>query len=186
METKEFIKELENAFEQRNMTRLKDISNKAIEKASMTSEKELVYISIIAYALYKLLSKIHFQETEKWGKFLEDVRKDLKESVRMSKEERDLKGILKKDVIRDIYEIDENYGNYARNIVDHIKVKQASRAYAMGLSFDKAASLTGADLFKLYSYIGTTNIPDMKHSVSKKAEKRYRETKKLFEKDEDE
>ncbi|MCD6523188.1 MAG: hypothetical protein J7K68_05590 [Candidatus Diapherotrites archaeon] len=175
------IEKLRDAFKRRDITRLKEISNIAIEQAAMNEDKELVDLSLIAYALYKLLSKQHFKKKKEWKHFLADVETDLDEAVKMSREGMSLHGILEEDIIRDISEIDESYGNYVKDILHKARIKQASRVYALGMSLQKAIELTGADRLEVYNYIGTTRIHDRPFTSTKDVIKRFRYLKKIFE-----
>ena len=60
------------------------------------------------------------------------------------------------------------------------RIKQASRAYSMGLSLGEAASLTGANKTQLLRYIGSTKIHDQIRESRKKAIDRYNDLKKLL------
>ena len=175
------LEKLRNAFRRKNSSALKKISNRAIEQAAMTEDADLVNISLISYALYKLVSKPHILKTEQWKKFVEDVDEDLGEAMQLKEEGKPIKGILENDIIRDISEIDSALGNYARDIIGKARVKQASRIYAMGLSLDKAISLTDADRFQLLQYIGSTVIHDRPYTKTKSVIDRYKKTKEILE-----
>ncbi len=175
------LEKLRNALRRKNIPALKKISNRAIERAALTEDPDLVNISLISYALYKLVSKPHILKTEQWEKFAEDVDGDLAEAIQLKSEGKPIGGILEKDIIVDISEIDSALGNYARDIIEKARVKQASRIYAMGLSLDKAISLTNADRFQLLQYIGSTVIHDRPYTKTKSVIDRYRKTKEILE-----
>ena len=141
----------------KNQDRLKPVSNDAIELAAVIRDKELVALSLAAYALYKLSSKHHIVSTKEWPKFLRDIAADLDECI---KEKKRVAEILDKDIIMAIERIDERYGNYVRSVIDNARIKQASRAYAIGLSLATAAELTGARQADVAEYIGGTTIHD--------------------------
>jgi len=65
-----------------------------------------------------------------------------------------------KSAINHIRDIDSELGNYAQNVYEKAKVKQASLAYSYGLSLAQSADLTGADKKDLQSYIGFTKMSD--------------------------
>ena len=172
----DMLEKLRNAFRRKKTNDLKRISNQAIEKAAMREDPRLVNISLIAYALYKLLSKQHVLESDQWEKFSLDVDAALDKAISAG-----AAGGLEEEIIRDIARIDESLGNYTHDIIEKARTKQASRIYAMGLSMDKAIALTGADRFELLSYVGSTTIHDRKFSQTKKIVDRYQFTKRLLE-----
>ena len=175
------LDKLRKAFRTKDIPALKRLSNQAIERAAMTEDRYLVNISLIAYAFSKLLSKQHILESDEWERFVEDVDSDLEEAMKMKEEDKPLEGILEKDIIRDISQIDASLGNYVLDLIAKARVKQASRIYAMGLSLDKAISLTHADRFQLLSYIGSTVIHDRPFTRTKSVAERYKATKKILE-----
>jgi len=175
------LEKLRNAFKRKNISALKKISNRAIEQAALTEDPDLVNISLISYALYKLVSKPHILKTEQWKRFVADIDEDFEEAIQLKGQGKSIKGILEKDIIADISEIDSALGNYARDIIEKARVKQASRIYAMGLSLDKAIYLTRADRFQLLQYIGSTVIHDRPYTKTKSVIDRYKKTKEILE-----
>ncbi|MCK4327341.1 MAG: hypothetical protein KAW41_02585 [Candidatus Diapherotrites archaeon] len=174
------LEKLRKAFKAKNLTALKRISNQAIERAALTEDPEMVNISLIAYALYKLLSKPHVLESEQWEAFVKDVDADLAEGMALQEKGEAVGGLLEKDIINDINKIDASLGNYVQDVIKKARMKQASRIYAMGLSLDKAIALTGADRFQLMSYIGATVIHERPFTRTKSVVDRYQTTKKIL------
>ena len=82
--------------------------------------------------------------------------------------------------IKDIQDFDKEAGNYIQDVIYKARVKQASRAYALGLSLGKAAELTGVEKSFLLSYIGVTKIHDMPFTQSKPAIERYKYLKEVL------
>ena len=178
------IERLRNAFKSRKASDLKKISNAAIEQAAMSEDRDMVSIPLISYCLYKLLSKEHMEKQESWNRFLENVDKDLDEAVEIAKRGEPLVGILEKEIIHDIAQIDDSYGNYAKDIVYKARIKQASRIYAMGISLSTAIALTGADKMESYGYVGTTKIHDRPFTSNKTVVDRLKHVRTVFGEDE--
>ena len=150
-----------SAFDAHNIFDLKRIGNDAISDAVLENSKPMAQVSVISYSLYKMLSKRHFVESPRWKKVSDGIVHSLQnalESVLRGQEWR-LTASLE-DAISKIDEIDLELSNYARGIHEKAKVKQASTAYAMGMSLNQAAELTSADRNDLQRYIGVTRIHD--------------------------
>ena len=175
------LDKLRKSFRSKDIPALKRLSNQAIERAALTEDAYLVNISLIAYALSKLLSKQHILESDEWNKFVKDVDSDLEEAMAMKGGGKPLEGILERDIIQDITQIDASLGNYVQDLITKSRIKQASRIYAMGLSLDKAISLTHADRFQLLTYIGSTVIHDRPYTRTKSVVDRYQTTKRILE-----
>ncbi|MCD6414733.1 MAG: hypothetical protein J7L23_03865 [Candidatus Diapherotrites archaeon] len=152
---KEFVEKLKKAFLHGDARGLKEISNESAEQAVLSRDKEMVLISLVSYALYKMLTKPHYHYAPGWSDFVKEVVSHLELCI---KDPRAIQEALGKRLIEDIAKMDKLHGRFMGDLIERARVKQASRAYAMGLSLDSAAELTGADRFRLYAYIGRTRI----------------------------
>jgi len=168
------VQNLIKYFEIMDTVGLRDISNKAIEQAVMSEDHAYVDISLIAYALSKLVSKPHFYKLRKWKVFQKQLIAHLNSIT-----DKTLDKVLGV-VLKDIQDFDKEAGNYVQDVIYKARVKQASRAYAMGLSLGKAAELTSVDKAFLLSYIGYTKIHDLPFTQSKPAIDRYKYLKELL------
>ncbi len=173
------ITKLLKALKKRDSMELKRLSNMFIERAAVEENKSLVDLSLIAYALYKMLSKLHLRDRPEWAAFLLDVEKDLAEAEGLG-DKANLESILEKDIIRDIHEMNESFGNYMNDVLDQARTKQASRIYARGLSLSKALELTHADRYQVLQYIGDTRIHDRPFTSNMTVVDRYRIAKKVL------
>lgn len=153
--------EIKDSLYREDYSSLRELSNKSLEQAAFEKDKYLVEISLISYSLQKILSKEHFKEDVRWRRFSKNIFKFLNKAI---------KGIDSKNVNqfeqglhrieKEITAADQKLGNYLKNVYEKAKVKQASRAYAFGLSISLAAELTGANLTDLQDYVGATKIAD--------------------------
>lgn len=158
---------LSKAFSAGNIYDIKRIANDSISDATISSDQDMAKISVISYALYKMLTKEHFIQSPKWNDVLASITESLQRSTQaaMQDKHRSFKRNLK-DTIEKIESIDNELSHFARNIYEKAKMKQASTAYALGLSLSQAAELTGAERKELQHYIGETRIHDEEPSTS--------------------
>ena len=152
---------LAKAFEAGKTLHLKRLGEDSIKEAVMENNTHLASVSVIAYALYKIISKEHFTSDSRWATVNEIILKSLRES-KEAVEKNNLKLLEKRlnIIVKEIQIIDDQLSNYARNVFEKAKIKQASTAYALGLSIGKSSELTGADYKELQKYIGVTRIHD--------------------------
>ncbi len=150
-----------HAFAAQNPGDLKRIGNDAIADAALGSDHDLAAVSVIAYALYKILSKEHFTQSPRWQKISDSISTSLQKSLTAAAagEENSLHRNME-GVIAKIRDVDDELSNYARNIYEKAKIKQASTAYALGMSLGQAAELTHANRNEVQRYIGITRIHD--------------------------
>ena len=149
------------AFENKNPFDLKRIGNDAISDAVLNNSMDLAEVSVTAYSLYKMLTKRHITQSPRWKKIGESVLASLRRALEEAEKgngnafRKSLGGATGK-----IEEIDYDLSNFARGIREKAKIKQASTAYAMGMSLSQAAELAGAERNELQRYIGITRIHD--------------------------
>lgn len=74
------LNEIKEAFEKDQPRKLREISNRATEKAMITKEEGLIDISLISYGLSKIIRKPHYREDPEWKEFKEKISKELEKS----------------------------------------------------------------------------------------------------------
>jgi hypothetical protein len=155
------LEEVNKLFTEKKILDLRGIGNRLIRESALTNDYGKAELGVIAYALHKIETKSHFVKNPKWGQVKQAITLHLNEAENAAREE-DQKKFLSslKTVIQSIVNIDNELGNFAQNIYDKAKVKQASLAYSYGLSIAQSAALTGADQKELQSYIGFTTMHD--------------------------
>ena len=166
-----------NSFESNDQVKLRQLSNDLIEEAALKSDSVLAQLSLISYSLQKMLSKPHIIEAGKWIKIKSTIIFSLKKASDHLKNKNFNEFKKELDHISDkVFRVDASMRHYTANLYEKAKIKQASRAYAFGLSLMQAVNLTGANEKELLFYIGGTKIHDKEKSI-----KGINERKKLLE-----
>jgi len=142
------VKRIETAFRKEDPRALREIAKELIYRAAETYDKHLATLAVVAYAMSKLLSKVHVTKSANWPKYKALLLDALERELPPER----IAGI--------IASIDEEMGNYVHSLLDKARVKMASDLYAAGLSIRSAAELTGAPLSELIDYVGKTTIHD--------------------------
>ncbi len=175
-----YLEELILGFDQNDPYNLRRLSNKLIEEAISVDDRRMIDLSLVSYALSKLMLKSHFVKSKEWEIFKKKLLTDLRDAKQDLKTKKDLPKILN-IVIKDITEFDREAGRYATDVIRHARVKQASRAYALGVSLTKAASLTGVSKKELLDYVGVTKIHEHPFTQTMDLKERYDIAKKVLE-----
>lgn len=178
-EADSYLDDLITAFSKNDSFWLRQLSNKLIEEAIIKDNKKLAKLSLISYALSKLTSKPHFTYLKNWKKFRKDLL-ILFATERQEEKTAEKLDALLENVISEIRSFDTEANNYIRDAIEKAKIKQASRAYAFGLSLSKAAELTGADKSSLMDYVGSTTIHDQPFTLTKPLKQRYKTAQQML------
>lgn len=155
------MKQLRSDFNKRKLLELKTLSNEFIEKAAFKNDKFYAQMSLISYALYNLLSKVHVAGNPKFSKFRLTVLGLIDKSIYAlkKKDAEDFSNNLDL-TLKEIDEFDRKLGNFVMDVVEKARIKQASRAYSIGLSLSQSSALTGADKKSVQNYVGKTTMHD--------------------------
>jgi hypothetical protein len=174
------IDETMRLFNEKRILELRGISNRLVREAALSNDYAKAELGTIAYALHKIETKSHFVRSPQWGRVKQEIYVQLSQAANSAKANKaeDLMQALKL-VIKNITQIDNELGNYAQNIYEKAKVKQASQAYSYGVSISQAAALTGADSKELQSYIGFTTMHD-EEPETKNIKQRVEELKRIL------
>jgi predicted XRE-type DNA-binding protein len=155
------VSQVRSGFAKSNSAILSKISHKLLEEAVFSSDRLLAQLSLVTYALEKLSSRTHIRKNRKWPAVQAKILSLLDSSAEALRfgNVKKFESVLGK-IMDETMQLDSSIGRFVVNVVEKAKLKQASTAYALGLSMNKAASLTGADKKELQSYIGVTKIHD--------------------------
>ena len=155
------LNEVAKLFKQKRVLELRGLSNRLVREATMEENYAKAELGVIAYALHKLETKEHISKSQKWHEVKQVISSDISRAEYAASQNNSKMLIQKlKSAINHIRDIDSELGNYAQNVYEKAKVKQASLAYSYGLSLAQSADLTGADKKDLQSYIGFTKMSD--------------------------
>ncbi len=169
----ELLRKLYAAFKANKFAELKEISGDAAREAFVYEDRELVDISLIAYALYKLAQKRYITQSPTWGVFRKETLQKLEECAEDGETAKIAHGVMEK-----IHSLSQKFGRFAQSAVEKGRLKAAAQMYAHGASLTKAAELTEAPLSEVASYIGSTKIAE-KYQTEPVAE-RLKKTRELF------
>ena len=139
--------------------KLRHLSNDAAEDAALNFNRDLAEVSVAAYALHKILTKEHIIKNPKWAEAKRRISQSLSKALGalQAGNGQEFRKHLK-SVSEYVRELDRELGNYFQKTFEKARIKQASRAYAAGLSMGQAAELMGTEARHLQSYVGVTTI----------------------------
>ena len=146
--------DIRRAFEDEDALWLRKIGNRLAEEAALEQDARKARLSVIAYALSKILSKPHFFQSPRWHTYRKRISALLRSAEKKGDEHvlEDIEGV--------IADLDRQDGLFVKNIIEKARAKMAMRAYALGISLTLAAELFGTTKEELASYIGQTKIHD--------------------------
>ena len=153
--------EIFEAFNRKEIRELRKISNRCANSLALTDERGMLGLSVIAYALAKMLEKPRYWEGDKWIEFSSNTQKKLRECSVYAKEGRTEEfNSCVSGLEGGMLEAEAMDKRYIRDILYKARVKIASTLYAQGFSLGSAAEMTGASERDVAGYAGKTMIFD--------------------------
>lgn len=151
----DYLCKLLEAFKQGHMHDVKRISGDAAREAFVHEDADLVNISLIAYALYKLDQKSYIRDSKAFKKFRQKALDALADCQAKKAADHQVH-----DLLHAVHELSVKFGRFAQSVVEKGRLKAAAQMYAHGASLGKTVELTGAPIREVASYIGATNIAE--------------------------
>ena len=178
----EAVIEIFEAFNRRDIKELRKISNKCTNSLVLAEERGMLGLSVISYALAKMLEKPRYGKSDKWDEFASNTQKKLRECSVYAKEGKtsEFKACVE-ELEKGMQETEDRDKRYVRDLLYKARIKIASTLYAQGFSLGSAAELTGASERDIASYAGKTMIFD-RAGRTKSIGERLEGVRKLFRK----
>jgi hypothetical protein len=180
---KGYLKAIENIqqeLERENAVPLKRISNELTEYCATNNDFQGLYLSVMAYILYKALNQNHLISSKTWKS---DKDKLLYFFDSMKAVQRDqLKNQLNKFI--DLFKgKNEEFYNYIKNIEKKGRVKVGARLYSMGFSTSKIQDVLQVNVFEMQRYLADSQTHNQKlpeYLMDKKIEMLLKESRNVI------
>ena len=176
------LKEVDEAIIQKDVLKLKDLSNQTIHSASIYQDPDNITLAVIIYSLSKLLERSEYRENKDWPKLIEGFITHVGKAITFLEKNEDEKFSTELQEIRD--SIDHFSGDFKKQIQDVFQkasINKASRIYEHGISMEKTSKLLGVSLFELASYAGSTATSDVDLGITLPVSKRIKYVQDFFE-----
>jgi hypothetical protein len=150
------LKKSQSYINRGDSTKLKALSDDAIQKTGIFQESDSLSLAVLIYSLSKLLERWGFD-----GEYAEQARNMLS-SAQFALEEDNTE--LYRGSIKKLSEfaaaVDKEFRIYVQKAIEKAQIKKGSKLYEFGISAARAAELLGIGQWELMSYIGKTRIHD--------------------------
>lgn len=178
---KDVIKKGLKAIQNKDVIKLRDISNHTIHDASIYQDEYSATMAVLIYSLYKIFERQDYRKYADWNMFYKTAVDNLKRAYFALKKNDD--SHYEKH-IRDIFDVidslDSRLKNYVRDVFIQAKIHKASRLHEHGISIGRTAEVLGISEWDVMDYVGSTGISDVDMNMSLEVKKRLRFARSLF------
>lgn len=184
METKHLIvvlKEARHALKERDVAKLKKLSNQTIHSASIDQDDISIAVAVIIYSLSKIIERPNYQEYPEWNAFVEKSMECMQNAISsLQKEDKESLRSCVKEVEVQVDKLTGRLKEHIQQVFEKAKINKASRIYEHGISMEKTADLLGISIFELADYVGKTGISDVNLSKTLPIKERLSYMEELF------
>ena len=177
----DILKRVQNALDKKNYVKIKNLSNHLIHHSSIHQEPDIISLTVIIYALSKLIEREAYKKYKSWPDFYNNYIKHFNKAVGAL--EKDNLNIFRKEIslIRQlIQKLSGNLKYYINEVFRKAKINKASRLYEHGISMEKTAKILGITQWELAEYAGRTKIGDVNLSITLPVKERIKYIEGIF------
>jgi hypothetical protein len=173
------IESIEQELQRQNAVPLKRISNEITEYSAMQNDFPSLYLSVMAYCLYKILNQSHLITSKTWKN---DKEKLLYFFDTLKNQQ---KSNLQKQLFKftELFKVNLELYNYIKNIEKKGRVKVGARLYSMGFSINKIQESLQVNIYELQTYLADSQAHNQKkpeNIMQKKVEMLLKESKDVI------
>ena len=155
------------ALGEKDYIRIKGLSNRVIHHASIHQDPDVISITVIIYALSKLIEREVYKTEKNWSGFYNNYRKNIESMIIALKNKDFEKFHLEVESSRKLIEgLSGKLKIFINDVFRKAKINKASRIYEHGISMEKTAKILGISLWELSEYTGRTGIADVNLAVT--------------------
>ena len=156
----------------KNPTKIKELSNHVIHNASVFQDEDSVSVAIMIYSLSKIMERDHVD----CAKFL-NILSSAIEALKANNDESFRKSM--KSMFDNIRSMDKKLKLYIYEVINQAQIKKGCKMCEHGLSVARAAEILGISQWELMNYLGKTTMLD-NFSESIKVSSRLKFARSLF------
>ena len=163
-------------------SRIKNLSNRTTNSASLTHDPDNIAAAVIIYSISKIIERTDYQKIPEWDKFYKSYLNSIDKIIEAIKKEnyeayRKEIRIMRSGISKFSGELEKSIQEVFRKA----SINKASKIYEHGISMEKTANLLGITLFELASYAGERGISDAPGKQNVDVRTRIKFAEEMFE-----
>lgn len=160
------FQETKTAIRDNDSIKLKELSNRTNNTASLTQDPENIAVAVAVYSISKIVERTEYRNLPGWKDFYKVIISAVDNSIDAIKND-DTKGFSESliSIRKAVSKLSGKLKDYIQDVFRKAQINKASKIYEHGISMEKTASLLGITMFELANYAGQR--PDVNMSLSK-------------------
>lgn len=179
----EVLEKAKRAIREKNVLKIKDLSNRVIHSASIYQDPDNISVAIVLYSLSKLIERRDYHSMKDWP-FFEKVYVSSLDKAIIALKRKDIEVFREQisNIRASITQLTGSLKNSIEEVFRKASINKASRLYEHGLSLEITAKILGVTIWELNQYVGQTGIADVNLAYTKELNERIRIAEEMFKK----
>ncbi len=176
------FQETKEAILRGDAAKIKNLSNRTTNSASLTHDPDNIAAAVIIYSLSKIIERTNYQKLPDWDKFYKNYLNSIDKIIESIKKEN--YEAYRKEIKAIRSGIGKFSGELEKSIQDVFRkasINKASKIYEHGISMERTANLLGITLFELASYAGEKGISEIPGKQTVDVKSRIKFAEEMFE-----
>jgi len=175
------FQETKEAVSKEDSAKIKNLSDKTTNSASLTHDPDNIAAAVIVYSLSKIIERQDYKKLPGWDKFyniyLESIDRII-DALKKSDDKGYREGVK---IIREgISKLSGKLKDRIQQVFRDASINKASRIYEHGISMERTARLLGVTLYELASYAGEKESPKIPETKAIDVKTRVKTAMEIF------
>ena len=180
--TTNLLEKIKSSLNNKDSLKLKELSDHKIHSASSNQDPGSITLTIIVYALSKLLERGDYKKIKNWPVFVKKFNALLDLAILALNQNKKTKY---QDYIQKARKLLESHSvnlkPYIQDVLKKASINKGSKVYEHGISLEQTAKILGVSQWELSDYIGQRDHAEVKHNKTIDTKQRARMALELFE-----
>jgi predicted HTH domain antitoxin len=175
------LKQTKIAIRNKDIIKLKDLSNQTIHSASINQDEVSITLAVILYSISKIIERTSYKNYPQFKECCLSIEFGINKALTFL--EKDAEENFARELQNIIKELEKTGGNlkkHIENVFRKARINKASRLYEHGISLEKTSKLLGISIFELAEYSGNTGIPEVNLNITMPIKERIKLAEEIF------
>ncbi len=167
------LQQTKHSLKEENPLKLFELSNQKIHSATCVQDIESITLTIIIYALGKLIERKSTLKIKNWNQFVEKIISFIDLAIlalQKNNQETYRNYIIKTKTT--LESISPTLKQYTKEVIRNACINKGSNIYKHGISLGQTAKILGVTTWELAEYAGQTRIADINYNKTLNEKKR--------------
>jgi hypothetical protein len=175
------LEKAKSALSAKNVSQLKELSNKTINTASAQQDSASITTAVIIYTLSKLVEREDYKKIKNWDTFVKKFNSILNLAVKaIDDNNREAYERYMQKARQTLESQSIVLKPYIQDVLKKASINKASKIYEHGISLEQTSKLLGITQWELSDYIGGRDLADIKQNQTLDVKQRAKMAMEFF------